>query len=315
MKISLCITVLNEENSIGNLIESLLVQSRKPDQIIFVDGGSTDKTTEIIRHYQNRDGRIKLFVEKCSRAEGRNFACEIAKGDVIAMTDAGCVADRDWLKNLVEPFKNKNVEVSAGFYKMTGGPLVSKAMSVFLGTQPKDFDVSFLPSTRSIAFRKELWERIGGFPEKLTGAAEDTVFNLKIVKNEAKIARVKNAIVEWGMPETLSEFYSKVRNYAKGDAKSNVWLFPGKGLASHNIKALFVLFRYILGISLFICILIFQTPLLVYWIIGLLIYLSWSYRKVYMVFRESRVAVWGPILQITADIAVIKGFVSGIIGR
>jgi glycosyltransferase involved in cell wall biosynthesis len=145
MNISICITTLNEEGTIVPLLDSLLNQSKKPEQIIFVDGGSTDKTVEIIRHYQQKDSKIKLLVEKCPRARGRNFACEIAKGEIIAMTDAGCIADRDWLKNITKPFDTGKVDVSAGFYKMTGNSTLQKAESAFLGVRPGKFNYHFLP--------------------------------------------------------------------------------------------------------------------------------------------------------------------------
>ena len=112
MKVSICITVLNEEKSIRVLIESILKQSKKPDEVVIVDGGSTDKTVKIIRHLQKKDRRIKLLEEKCSRSEGRNLAVELAKNDAIIMTDAGCIAKKHWLKRLAESFKNEEIDYS-----------------------------------------------------------------------------------------------------------------------------------------------------------------------------------------------------------
>lgn len=311
MNISVCITVLNEEESIGRLLDSLLFQSRKPGEIVIIDGGSKDKTVEIIRHYQKKDGRIRLLIEKSSRSKSRNLGVELAKGDIIAMTDAGCVASRDWLKNLTDPFENTNVDVSAGFYKMTAQNDFQKAESVFLGVRPRHFDINFLPSTRSVAFTKGIWEKAGGFPERVEDTAEDTIFNYRLIKVGAKFSRMKSAIVEWGMPETLGEFMTKIKNYAKGDAKTKIWFFPGKGLMSHNIKSLFILLRYLAGLILLI--LSFKYPLLPYLIILFLAYLIWAYRKVYLEFGDYRTALWGPILQIVSDIGVMTGFFEGIL--
>jgi glycosyltransferase involved in cell wall biosynthesis len=314
MKISVCVTTLNEEESVGTLLEALLNQSKKPDEIVIVDGASSDKTVLAIRHYQKKDSRIKLLVEKSSRARGRNLGVEIAKNQVIAMTDAGCVPKNDWLERLSVPFRNDQVDVVAGHYKMTGDEPIRRAMSVFLGVQPEKFNINFIPSTRSVAFTKKIWEGVGGFPENLESAAEDTVFSFKLVKNEAKIARVKNAMVEWGMPKTVNEFKFKVYEYARGDAKSKIWVFPGKGFASHNIKSLSVLLRYLLGLVLLVYSMV-MPPLSAFLVIGLLIYLVWAFRKVYLIFRDMRIAVWGPVLQIVSDTAVIKGFVVGVFAR
>ena len=314
MNISICITVFNEEGTIIPLLDSLLNQSKKPDQIIVVDGGSTDKTVEIIRHYQQKDGRIKLFVEKCTRAEGRNLSIEIAKNNIIAITDAGCVADRDWLKNITAPFKIKQVDISAGFYTMTGKSNLQKAESVFLGVTPRTFNINFLPSTRSMAFRKSAWEAVGGFPEGKGNSAEDTDFNYKAVKLGLKYARVIDATVEWGMPANLSEFFNKIKSYAKWDAEYGIWWHPTQRLMSHNIKALSIFLRYLLAFAFLIFSFIYNISL-VYWFICLLVYLAWAYRKIYLEFGNWVISLWGPILQITSDMGVMSGFISGILSK
>ena len=312
MKTSVCITVFNEEKSIRRLLESLLNQTKKPDQIIIVDGGSTDKTVEIIRHLQKKDKRIKLLVQKCSRAKGRNYSVEIARNEIIAMTDAGCRVDKNWLKRITDPFKHKEVGVVAGFYKMKGKTSLQKAASVFLGVVPSKFDIFFLPSTRSIAFRKSVWERTGGFPENLRDTAEDTVFNYKLIKEGIKFTRVKNAIVEWGMPSDFNEIIKKMYAYAKGDAKSKIWWHPSKKFASHNIRVLLIFLRYLIGVVLVIS--SFSNPLLWYLILALLIsYSFWSFRKVYLETQMLAAGMWGIVLQYASDIAIMGGFIKGII--
>jgi len=187
-------------------------------------------------------------------------------------------------------------------------------MSVFLGTAPRNFNMTFLPSTRSVAFTRKIWVDIGGFPEGMKEAAEDTAFNYKLVNFGAKISRVKSAIVEWGMPKTLKDFFWKTFAYAKGDVKLKIWIFPEKGIMSHNIKVLSVFFRYLIGILLLVF--SFRTPLFfAVFAICLFAYLFWSFRKVFLEFGDWKVSLWGPILQITSDMAVIGGFTSGILSR
>jgi len=311
MNVSICITVYNEEGNIAALLDSLIGQSKKASEIVIVDGGSTDKTVEIIRHYQKRYGIVKLLTEKVSRAKGRNLGVEIAKNDIVAITDAGCVADQNWLKNITAPFATDRVDIVAGFYKMVGSTGFQKAESVFLGVTPRKFDVNFLPSTRSMSFRKSAWEAVGGFPEGKENSAEDTDFNYKAVKLGLKYSRVKNAIVEWGMPKTLGEFIFKIREYAKWDVKYGIWWHPTQRLESHNIKAMLILMRYIVGLTLLIFGFKYHL-LLALLIFGFLIYLLWAYRKIYSEFGEARVSFWGPVLQIASDYAVIGGFISGI---
>src|SRR5260221_12583418 len=97
MKVSVCITTFNEEKSIEKLLKSILSQTKVPDEIVIVDGGSTDKTVEIIKKF----GKAKLIISKgASISRGRNLAVKNAKYSMIAMTDAGCVCERHWLERI-----------------------------------------------------------------------------------------------------------------------------------------------------------------------------------------------------------------------
>lgn len=311
MKVAVCVTIRNEESNISKLIEALLSQSKKPDEIVFVDGGSTDKTIEIVRHYQQRDNRIKLFCGEFSRAQGRNYSVEIARDPIIAMTDAGCIPQKHWLKRISEPLKNSKVDMVAGFYKMMGESPLQRAAKVFLGVTSRKFSVNFLPSTRSVAFKKELWEKVGGFPDNLEDTAEDTVFNNKVVESGAKIVRVKNALVEWGMPPNLKLITEKMFNYAKGDAKSKLWFSKSKGLMSHNIKVLSIFLRYLIGLSLLWAVITEQvSPIWLIFVI--LLYSFWAFRKVYLEERNILAGLFGVVLQFCGDFAVMAGFLRGL---
>ena len=60
--IALIATVLDEESAIGSLLDSILAQTRPPDEIIICDAGSTDRTREIIGQYQARGLQARLLV-------------------------------------------------------------------------------------------------------------------------------------------------------------------------------------------------------------------------------------------------------------
>jgi glycosyltransferase involved in cell wall biosynthesis len=317
MTVSVCITTFNEEGSIAELLDSLLEQSRKPDEIIIVDGGSKDKTVEIIRHYQKKDKRIKLLEEIGYIAHGRNTSIDIARGEIIALTDAGCVAKKDWLEKITYPFKYKSVCLVAGFYEMPTEKPLNQAVSVFHGVPPARFDPqNFLPSARSVAFRKQLWSEIGGFDENLDKAGEDTKFFYEVVKRRVKIMRVKEARVVWqeianiSFQHSLKKFYF----YAKGDSQAGIWWHPSKQLASHNLKVSFIFLRYIFGFVLLIYSI--KSPIVFYILLMVIIgYIFWSIIKWSDVIKDWKAKVWLPIIQISSDLAVMVGFISGLIKK
>ena len=314
MKLSVCITVLNAEGLIAPLLQSILSQSKKPNEIVIVDGGSKDNTVEIIKHFQKKNKSIRLLLEKCLRARGRNLAVEISNNDIIAMTDAGCTAQKDWLEKITAPLVHPEVDIVAGVYKMTGDSPMQKALGVFLGFPLSKFSKNFLPTTRSIAFRKDAWEAVGGFPEGKANSAEDTEFNYKAAKLGLNYSRVKDAVVEWGIPRSLKEGLKTMGDYAKWDVRYGIWWHPTQKLSSHNIKVLSIFARYILGISL--AILAFSNPLLL-WLagFGLALYVFWAFRKVYLENRNWKVVLWGVIIQVLSDFVVMGGFVKGVAGR
>ena len=314
MKVSVVVTVLNEEEDVSALLESLLKQTLKADEIIVVDGGSSDNTVDIVKTYEKAYGNIRLIEKKTTRAEARNLGISHANNLIIATTDAGCIAETHWLKRITRPLNNQEVDLVAGFYEMIGDTPFRKALSVFLGVNPSKFDYNFVASARSLAFTKGLWEKVGGFPECLKGTAEDTLFNYKIIKLGARIARVKNAVVYWKLPQTYGEAVNKMYLYAKGDALSGIWWHPLKGFSTHNLKILFIYFRYLTFFVLSFLTLFYQfleLPL----VLGIVFYIFWSVKKVYVATRSLIAGFFGVILQLSSDMAVMAGFLAGMISK
>jgi len=211
IKVSLICTLKNEESSIREFLDSILSQSRLPDEVVIVDGGSTDRTVEIINSvinsYIGKCDLIKLIVKKgANRAEGRNIAIKNTEYDIIASTDAGCRLDKDWLENLIKPFEDDaSVDVVSGWYEADARTEFEKCVAEL--TYPKLKMVlknpdKFLPSSRSVAYKKECWEKVGGYPEQLYNN-EDTLFDLNLKKTGCKFTFAPNAVVYWRVRSNL----------------------------------------------------------------------------------------------------------------
>lgn len=315
MKTSVVCTVYNEESSIRALLDSLLLQTKKPDEIVIVDGGSSDQTANIIREYQQKYRFINLIKDHGSIAHGRNTSIYNAKYPIIAQIDGGCVANKHWLKRITKPFEDPGTGLVAGFYKMTGEKPLQKAAAPFFGTPPERFDPRcFMPSARSMAFRKNVWEQVGRYSEKLERAGEDTLFNYKILEAGITIARVKSAIVYWELPDSLLECLKKFYIYAKGDAQAGIWWHPAQKMSTHNIKISLIFGRYF--IALLLLILSIVIPILAFIVVvGFIFYVAWASKKFEDVVSDPKAQFWVPILQIGSDLAVMAGFASGILNK
>lgn len=227
-KVSLICTLKNEESSIKGFLDSLLSQSRFPDEIIIVDGGSTDRTPEVIRSYIAKGSQIKLIIrEGVNIAEGRNIAIENARYDLIAAADAGCRVDKNWLENLIKPFEEEQkIDVVSGWYEAEAVSNFEKSAAEI--TYPKLEDIlknpdEFLPSSRSVAFKKSAWKKVGGYPERLTFAGEDTLFDLNLKKAGFKFAFAPQAVVYWKVRPNLRSLCKQYYLYARGDGEAGVF--------------------------------------------------------------------------------------------
>ncbi|MBZ0289893.1 MAG: glycosyltransferase, partial [Anaerolineae bacterium] len=101
--ISLIATVLNEGESIHRLMRSMAAQTRLPDEVVIVDGGSRDNTVSIIETYRDQLPLRVLVEPGCNISAGRNRAIAAARGDIIVSTDAGVELAPDWLELITRP--------------------------------------------------------------------------------------------------------------------------------------------------------------------------------------------------------------------
>lgn len=310
MKITFITTILNEEDSIEKLLNSLDSQTLKPNEIIIADGKSTDKTVDRIKNYElriKREGIVfKLIVKEGNRSKGRNTAIKSSTGDIIVCSDAGCVLDKDWIKNITKPFEDSSVDVVAGYYKGIAKNVFQKCLIPYALVMPDHVDPNnFLPATRSVAFRKKVWEKVGGFEEKYSHN-EDYVFAKSLKRNNFNIVFEKSAVVYWYPPKTFKKAFVMFFRFAKGDAESKIY----------RPKALLILGRYASG--MFLIILFFLTHSLFILILILLLsfnYILWSILKNYKYVNKSLAFFFLPLLQFVSDIAVISGTFLGLFAR
>jgi glycosyltransferase involved in cell wall biosynthesis len=224
-RVSVITTVYNEENNIAALLDALLAQTRQPDEIVICDAGSTDRTTEIISRYVARGLPVRLAVAPgANRARGRNLAIRQAAGEVIASTDGGCIPDAEWLARLVAPFESEEPpEVVSGYYRPAASSLVEEAVAAATVPEVAEVDPgTFLPSGRSVAFAREAWERLGGYPETIP-FAEDTAFDLRLRAAGCRFQFAPTAVVRWRMQGSARAVFRQFFRYAESDGELGHW--------------------------------------------------------------------------------------------
>jgi len=224
--VSVIATVLNEKASIERLLDSLAAQTRTPDEVVVVDGGSTDGTWEtLVRRAEKGTLPLRpLCHPGANISQGRNRAIAAARGEVIAVTDAGGSLEPTWLEELIRPFEQEpGTQVVSGFFIAAPETLFEVAMGATVLPALPDIDPrTFLPSSRSVAFLKSAWQSIGGYPEWLD-YCEDLVFDLALRREYGTFRFAPAALVHFRPRSSLRAFFVQYYRYARGDGKADLW--------------------------------------------------------------------------------------------
>lgn len=221
--ISLVCTVRDEADNIGALLDSMLAQTRPPDEIVVNDCLSRDATPAIVREYAAREPRIRLVAGGHNISSGRNNAVREARGAIIACTDAGLTLDPRWLEQIVAPIERGEADLVGGFFRPAPRTLFELTLGAVNYREVDEVDPArFLPFGKSMAFRKELWERVGGFPEWLSHC-EDLVFDMEAERQGFRRAFAPGALVHFRPRSSLRAFARQYYLYARGDGLAGLW--------------------------------------------------------------------------------------------
>lgn len=315
LKVSLITTVKNEASSIGDLLSTIVAQTRLPDEVIIVDGGSSDGTVERVNRFSaEHELPIKLLVRpEANISEGRNAAIGRAVFPIIASTDAGVRLTATWLEELLRPFLDRpDSEVVSGFF--LPDPQYESAFGLAMGATvlPVEDDIDpkdFLPSSRSVAFTKNIWYEAGGYPEWLD-YCEDLVFDFKLRELTGTFAFAPKALVYFKPRTSLRDFFLQYYRYARGDGKANLW--PKR----HAIRYTTYLVAPI--------VLVGGAWFPLAWIalaVAMLSYTSRPYQRLlpkiekHNLLEAIQAILWVPIIRFVGDVAKMAGYPVGVYWR
>lgn len=222
MKISLVTTVKDAAGDVGEFVASVRAQTRPPDEIVVVDGGSEDGTVERLR----AEPDLLLLEEPGANiAQGRNVAIRAATHDLVAVSDADCVLSPAWLEHLTLALES-GADVAMGLTRPIARSFFEACSAAVSLPEIEEIDPeAFMPSSRSIAFRREAVELAGGYPEWLP-LGEDMYLDHRFRELALDMAFVPQAVAYWRMRPTLSGLWAQYAGYAWGDGYAG--MYPGR---------------------------------------------------------------------------------------
>jgi glycosyltransferase involved in cell wall biosynthesis len=219
MKVSLVVPVKNEADSIECLLSSVAGQTRRPDEMIIVDGGSEDGTSEIAEDWMNRRslsgwGRV-VRVDEATPGKGRNIGVANARYDWIAFTDAGIRVEEPWLERLIEAAeRDDRIDVVYGNCEPASETFFERCAALAYIAPKRLRDGRWMrgPAIHSSLIRRGVWEEVGGFPD--LRAAEDLIFMEAVERNRYKIAWAPQAVVRWRLPSSFGGVFRRFALYS-----------------------------------------------------------------------------------------------------
>ncbi len=318
MNVSVIATVLNEKDAIERLLQSLEAQTHQPDEVVIADGGSTDSTLTVLTTWALAKSLPLRILKKpgANISAGRNAAITAATGDVIASVDAGVRLESDWLEKLIAPFENEGtdrfVAVVSGWFTADPQTLFETAMGATVLPHLREIKPErFLPSSRSVAFRKVAWEASGGYPEWLD-YCEDLIFDLRLRALYGPFPFAPDAIVHFRPRGTLRSFFKQYYRYARGDGKADLWR------KRHAIRYL----TYLVAGPLLVALALLHSPW--WWLVlvaGLALYTATPYRRLwpmlapYRPLDQLKAVLLVPVIRVVGDVAKMLGYPAGLVWR
>ena len=221
--LSILVPAHNEEKYIEETINAIIkAKYRNKKEIIVIDDGSADNTTEIIKKYSKK-GLVKYFrTDHIGKSNALNKATEIAKNEIIVIIDADSVIEKDSLQKLVKPFADEKVGAVSGIIKVRNRKQNFLAVfqnieylhsSLFRSLCGRINSNIFTPGPLS-AFRKNLLKAVGGFNTRTY--MEDVDISLKLVKKGYRVEVSEEAFTSTNVPTSFKSWVKQRVRWTKG---------------------------------------------------------------------------------------------------
>ena len=280
--ISIITPSYNRVDELKYLYNSLQEQSvdLKLFEFIVSDDGSTDSTSETVKHWQTESNFPIKFITQENQGPGaaRNHGLENSEGELILFIDSDCEAHPDWIQTIYEEYLNDSFDAC-------GGPDGAKddfttlqkaidfAMTSFITTggmrgHSEKMMAKFFPRTHNMGIKRSVYEKVGGFVDLRHG--QDIELSNRIRKSGARIKFLINAVVYHRRRTSIKQFFKQVFNW--GVARINLGkIDPSMLEPIHFLPSLATLFGFsIVGTAIYLDFPLDQLFLLIFIPLGLL---------------------------------------------
>jgi glycosyltransferase involved in cell wall biosynthesis len=224
VSVAVCVTVRNEAPVARALVASLLEQTRAPDELVVVEGGSTDGTQAILRDgLRGVAHATVLDLPGSNIAQGRNAAIACTTAELVAVTDAGITRRSAWLEALVDAVEaNPTAAGSFGYVLAAPRTTFEAALGAVALPLAAEIDPAlYPPSSGSALYRRSWLERAGGYPDWLDHG-EDLWLDRAVWQLGGWFVHGPGADVGVQPRSSAAAFFRQYFNYARGDGQAGM---------------------------------------------------------------------------------------------
>lgn len=221
--VTVVVPAYNEEAVVTRTVDSLLAQDYANLEIVVVDDGSPDRTTEVLHAAFDGNPRVRLYRKpNGGKASALNYGVAEAKGEVIVGLDADTLFPPDTIRQLVAPLADPTVGAVAGNAKVGNRiNLVTRWQAIeYITSQNIDRRAFSLLNCITVvpgavgAWRKSLVIEAGGFSSDTL--AEDQDLTMAILERGHHVAYADKAIGYTEAPDTLKILFRQRFRWSYG---------------------------------------------------------------------------------------------------
>ncbi|MEJ2348084.1 MAG: glycosyltransferase family 2 protein [Patescibacteria group bacterium] len=167
-KLSVIISVYNEEKVVLDCLNSLEEQNHPNFEVIIVDDGSSDDTLKILESFKPKNYKIRIFKQQHKGpGAGRNLGAKKAKGEILVFVDADMTFAKDFLMKLVKPIDSSKEKgtFSKEEFVSNWDNVWARCWNINENWEVKRRHPANYPDKQKVfrAILKSEFERVGGF--------------------------------------------------------------------------------------------------------------------------------------------------------
>lgn len=251
--ITVIVPTKNNEDTIGELMESLARQSYSDFEVVVVDS-SSDRTPEIASRYSF--ARV-VKIPPVGLNVARNAGVREARGAVVAFTDGDCRASPDWLQRIAEFFAARPDAAAVGGSVLTAREQAGKLVADYYNEalwpmmpvyrslveiSARNFHRVRVPNGNNLAFRRDVLLR-NPFDESLKGGCDEVELLWRLCASGCRVHAAPEIVVEHFHSSSLRRMLKRGFSYGRGH-----YLFyrkhPGAPLARYGFWGALALWCY-----------------------------------------------------------------------